>query len=202
MVLVQKWPFFQFFFQAIQARNMSITIIYNKKTTFQAIKTRSSETLKIDIYPNGLTRAFGLKIAIFPLFLLGNIARKMYFSIFYNIKTPFQAIKKRSSKRRKIDIFPKRLTHGFGPKMDIFSTFFFQAIQARNMSITIFYNKKRPFQAKKTNSSKGQKIDIFPKLLTHGFGPKNGYFSIFFFKASKENVLFDISRTKKRLSRL
>ena len=32
----------------------------------------------------------------------------------------------RSSKSRKIDILPKGLTHGFGPKMAIFPTFFFR----------------------------------------------------------------------------
>ena len=43
---------------------------------------------------------------------------------------PFQAIKTRSPKSRKIDIFPKALTYGFGPKMAIFPTFTFQEIQA------------------------------------------------------------------------
>ena len=38
---------------------------------------------------------------------------------------PFLAINTRSSKIRKIDIFPKGLTYGFGPKMGIFPTFFF-----------------------------------------------------------------------------
>ena len=37
----------------------------------------------------------------------------------------FQAIKTRSSKSRKINIFVKGLTHGFGTKMAIFPTFFF-----------------------------------------------------------------------------
>ena len=43
----------------------------------------------------------------------------MSFLIFQNEKTPFYAIKTRSSKSRKIDIFLKGLTHGFGPKMAI-----------------------------------------------------------------------------------
>ena len=45
--------------------------------------------------------------------------------IFQNDKTPFQAIKAKSLKSRKIDIFANGLTHGFGPKMSIFQTFFF-----------------------------------------------------------------------------
>ena len=49
----------------------------------------------------------------------------MYSMIFKNEKTPFLAIKTRSSKSRKIEIFPNELTHGFGLKMTIFPTFFF-----------------------------------------------------------------------------
>ena len=50
----------------------------------------------------------------------------MPFTIFYNEKSPFYAIKSRSSKSRKIDIFAKGLTHGFGPKIAIFLNFFFR----------------------------------------------------------------------------
>ena len=49
----------------------------------------------------------------------------MTFTIFWKEKTPFYAIKTRSSKCRKIDIFGKGLTHGFGPKMAIFPTSYF-----------------------------------------------------------------------------
>ena len=53
------------------------------------------------------------------------MARKMSAMIFQKDKTPFLALKTRSPKRRKIAIFPKGLTHGFGPKKAIFPTFFF-----------------------------------------------------------------------------
>ena len=152
MVLVQKWLFFQpFFFKVVQARKMSFMIFQHKKTPFQAIKTRSSKSRKIDIFPKGLTHGFGPKMAIFPTcFFKARQARKMSFTIFQNEKTPFYAIKTRSSKSRKIDIFSKGLTHGFGPKMAFFPTFFFQAIQPRKMSFMIFQNEKTPFQAIKT----------------------------------------------------
>ena len=51
----------------------------------------------------------------------------MSFTIFYNEKAPFYAIKKKSSKNRKNDIFPKGLTHSFGQIKAIFPTFFFLA---------------------------------------------------------------------------
>ena len=54
------------------------------------------------------------------VFFLSKIGQE---NLFYNIlerKNVFLAHKKKSSKGRKIDILPKGLTHGFGPKMAIF----------------------------------------------------------------------------------
>ena len=136
-------------------------------------------------------------------FFYARQVRKMSYTILQNEKTPFQAIKTRSSKSQKLDIFSKGLTHGFGQKMRIFLTLFCQAIQARKMSFTIFWNEKTPFQAIKTTSSKSRKIDIFPKGLTHGFGPKIAIFPTFFFRQYRQGkCLLRYSGTKKRLSRL
>ena len=126
----------------------------------------------------------------------------MSFTIFQNEKTPFQAIKTRRSQSRKINIFPKGLTHGFGPKMAILATCFFQAIQARKMSFTIFQNEKTPFQAIKTRTSKSRKIDIFPKGLTRAFAPKMAILATFSFRQHRPGkCLLRYSRTRKRLSR-
>ena len=61
------------------------------------------------------------------LFFWSNIGHE---NVFYDIlgrKNAFLGyIKKRSSKSRTIDIFPMRLTHGFGPKIAIFAKFFFR----------------------------------------------------------------------------
>ena len=142
------------------------------------------------------------KWPFFQLFFLGSFcARKMSFTIFQNKKTPFQAIKTRRSKSRKIDIFPKGLTHGFGPKMAIFPTFFFQAIQGRKMSFMIFQNEKTPFNAIKTRNSISRKYDIFLKRVTLGFGLKKAIFPPFFFRQfSPGKFLLWYFRTKKRLS--
>ena len=154
----------------------------NEKTSIQAIKTRSSKSRKIDIFPKGLPHGFGPKMAIFATFLFQAIwTRKMSFMIFLNGKTLLQTIKRRSPKSRKIDIFPNGLTHGFRPKMTNYPTFFFQATQARKMSFMIFQKEKTPFQAIKTRSPKSRKIAIFPKELTHGFGSKMAIFRTFFF---------------------
>ena len=207
MVMVQKWPFFQLFFQAIKTWKMSFTIFQNEIMPLQAIKTRSSKSRKIDIFLKRLTHGFGSKITIFPTFFFrqyrlgkwGNSwfwyknghfsnfffqaiqTRKMSFTTFYNEKMPLQAIKTKSSKSRRIDIFLKRLTHGFGSKITIFPTFFLGNIDQENVFYD-FLEQKIPLQAIKTRSLKSLKIDSFPKLLTHGFGPKRAVFPTFFFR--------------------
>ena len=157
-------------------------IFYNEKTPFQPIKTRSPKSRKIDIFSKGLTHGFGPKMAIFPTFFFQAIqAKKMSFTICQKEKTPFYAIKTGSLKSRKIDIFPKGLTHGFGPKMAIFPTFFFRQYRPRKCLLRYSRTKKTTFQAIKTRRSKSRKIDIFPKGLTHGYGPKMATFPTFFF---------------------
>ena len=57
-------------------------------------------------------------------FFLGNIGQE---NVFYDIlqrKNAFLGYKIISSNSRKIDIFSKGLTHGFGPIMALFWTFF------------------------------------------------------------------------------
>ena len=74
MVLFQIWSFFQlFFFRKYLVRKMTLTIFYNEKTPFLAIKTKSSEFRKIEIFPQELTHGFGPNMAIFPTFFFGTI---------------------------------------------------------------------------------------------------------------------------------
>ena len=80
----------------------------------------------------------------------------MSFTIFLNEKTPFQAIKTRRSKNQKIDIFPKWLTHGFGPKSAIFPTFFLDNICQENVLYDIL-ERKNAFLGYKTRNSKSRK---------------------------------------------
>ena len=163
----------------------------------------------MDIFPNGLTHGFGPKMAIFPTFIFQQIyPKKMSFMIFQIEKMPFQTIKTRSLKTRKIDIFPKGLTgvkgvRGFGPKMAIFPTFIFQEIQARKMSFTIFQNEKTPLQVIKTISSKSRRINILTEGVNPWFWSKNANFSNFFFRQCRPRIfLLRYSTTKKRLFRL
>ena len=65
------------------------------------------------------------KWPFFQLFFLGNLDQE---NVFYDIlerKNSFLRYKNKKSKKPKIGIFPKGLTHGFGPKRTIFLTFSF-----------------------------------------------------------------------------
>ena len=101
-----------------------------------------------------------------------------------------------------MDILPKALTHGFGPKMAIFPFFFFSNIDHENVFYDIL-QRKIAFLGYKNIKFKKLKIDIFRKGLTHHFGPKMAIFPTFFFRQYRPaKRLLSYSRTKKRLSRL
>ena len=83
------------------------------------------------------------KWPFFLVFFLGNIGHE---NLFYNIleqKNAFLAYKKTGSKSRKIEIFPKRLTHGFGQKMAIFPCLFFRFYRPGKCVLQSSRTKKR-----------------------------------------------------------
>ena len=137
-------------------------------------------------------------------FCLGNLGQENFFYDIVVRKNPFLGYKNKKFKNsKKFDIFHKRLTHGFAPKIAIFASFFFYTILARKISFSILKNEKTPFEAIKTRSSKSRKIDIFPTGLTHAFGPKMAIFPTLIFRQYRlRKCLLRYSRTKKHLSRL
>ena len=138
------------------------------------------------------------KQPFFQLVFLGIIGQENVFFDILERKNAFVGYKNRSSKSRKIAIFPKGLTHGFGPKIAIYTTSFFQVKEIRKMSFTIFQNEKTPIQVIKTRRSKSRKIALFPKGLTHSFNPKMAIFptSFFFWQYRPGKCLLRYPRTK------
>ena len=67
MVLVRKWPFFQIFFLGNIGQENVFNDILETNNAFMGQKKKSLKSLKIDIFPNGLTHGFGPKMAIFPI---------------------------------------------------------------------------------------------------------------------------------------
>ena len=155
--------FASFFFQAIQARKMSFMIFQNENNNFLGYKNIEFETSK---------RSF------FRQYMPG----KCLLCYSRTKKTPFQPIKTRRSKRRKIDIFQKGLTHGCGVKNGSFSNFFFLGNIGQENVFRYLLERKNAFLGYKNKKFKQSKIEFFPKGLTHGFGQKMASFQIFFFR--------------------
>ena len=65
------------------------------------------------------------KWPFFHLFFLGNIGQENMSSDILERKSTFLGYKINKFKKSKIEIFPKKLTNGFAPKIVFFPSFFF-----------------------------------------------------------------------------
>ena len=138
------------------------------------------------------------KWPFFQLFFLSNIDQE---NVFYNIlehKMPVQAIKTRRSKSRKFDIFLKGLTHGLGPKMAFFPTFFFLKQYKPGKFLYDIVERKNAFLGYKNKKFKQIKNSHFSKVVNPWFWSKNGLFSNFVLlgKIYQQNVFYDILERK------
>ena len=113
--------------------------ILQRKNVFLRYKDNKFKKSKNWDFSKGVNPWFwSKKWPFFQLLFLGNIGQE---NVFYDIlqrKNAFLAIKTTSSKSRKIKIFPKGLTHAFGPKKAIFPTFFFKQYRSEKMCSTMF----------------------------------------------------------------
>ena len=120
--------------------------------------------------------------------------------MFYDIlerKNAFPGYKKKTSKSRKIEIFPKGLTLGFGKKLQFFQLFFLSNIGRKNMFNHILEPKNDIVCHKNKNFKQSKNGDFF-KGVNPWFWSKNGHFFTFFLaNIGQENVFLRYSRTKK-----
>ena len=127
MVFFQKLPFFQlFFFGNIGQENVFYDIL-ERKNAFLGCKNKKFKMSKNWHFSKGVNPWFWSNNGHFSnFFFLGNIGQE---NVFYDIlerKNAFLRCKNKKFKMSKIGIFLKGLTHGFGPIMAIFPTFFFR----------------------------------------------------------------------------
>ena len=185
MVLLQNVHFSNFFFLGNMRQEMSFRIFQNQKTPFQAIKTRSSKTRKIKIFPKGFCPWFQSKNGSFSnFFSLDDIGQS---NIFYDIlerKYAFLGYKNKTLKNSKNSHFPKGVNPWFSYKNGLYPNFFFCQYRPGKCLLLYSRTKKTPFQAINTKSSKSQKNGDFPKGVNPWFWSKNGHFSSFFFYAA------------------
>ena len=78
------------------------------------------------------------------------------------------------------------------------SLFFLTKYRPEKSLLRYSTTKKRLSRLSKKRTSKTQKIDFFPKGLTHGFGQKMATFPSLFFltKYTPENLFYDILERK------
>ena len=170
-----------FFSQAIQASEMCFTIFQNEKTPFQAIKTATSTSVKISIFPKGLTHGFGPKLAIFPSFFLGNIGQEKVFYDILERKNAFLDYKNNKFKKLKNREFCKGVNAWLCSKLPIFPSFIFLGIIGQENVFYDILERRNGFLGSKNSKLKSGKIEVFAKGLTHGFCLKLAIFPSFFF---------------------
>ena len=139
MVLLQKWPFFQLSFLGnIGQKNVFYDILERKNASL-GYKNKKFKKSKDWHFSQGDNPWFCSKNGHFSNFFfsqyrpgkcLYDIPKRRY--AFLGFKA------KKFKKSKKIDIFPKGLTHGFGIKIGIFPTFFLKQSRPGKCYLTIF----------------------------------------------------------------
>ena len=137
MVLVQKQPFFQFFFLGIIRQQNVFYDILERKNAFSGYKNKKSKMSRNQ--PKVLVR----KWPFFQLFFLGTIGQE---NVFYDIlkrKYTFLGYKNKSSKSREIDIFPKWITLFLVQKWPSFQNFLSRLYRPGKCLLRYSKTKKR-----------------------------------------------------------
>ena len=196
MVFVEKWSFFQLLFFWQDRPGKCLLRLLERKNTFLCYKNKKFQKSKNCNFSKGVNPWFWSKNGHFSnfFFFSAKQGRKMSFTIFWNEKTAFQAIKKRSSKSRKIAFFSKTVNPWFWSKNGHFSNFFFSGNIGQEKVFCDILERKNAFLGYKIKKFKKSKNCNFCKGVNQWFWSKNGHFSNFFFfgKIGQENVFYDI----------
>ena len=100
MVFVLKWPFFQLVFLGNIGQENVFYDILERKDAFLGYKNKKFKKVKKNnIFPKGLTRGFGPKMAIFPIFFLVNKCQENVFSDILERKNAFLGYKTKKFKK-------------------------------------------------------------------------------------------------------
>ena len=146
MVLVQIWPFSNFFLGNIGQENVFYDVL-ERINAVLGYKNKQFKKQKNCHFSKGVNPSFWSKNGYFStLFFLGNIGKENVVNDILERKNTFVGYKNKKLKGRKIDIFPKGLTHGFGPKMPIFPTCFFRQYRQGKCLLRYSRTKKRLFR--------------------------------------------------------
>ena len=194
--------FSNFFFLGNIGQENVFYDILERKNAFLGYKNKKFKKSKNCHFSKMVIPWFWSKNGHFPNFFFQAMqAWKMSFTIFQNKKRPFQAIKRRSSNSRKIDIFQRHPWFCF--KDGHFSNFFFFWQNWAGKCLLRYSRTKKRLSRKKNHEFIKVKNSYFSKGVNPCFWSKNGRFSnLFLTRIRLGKCLLRYSRTKKRRSRL
>ena len=126
MVLVQKWPFFQFFSLGnIGQQNVFYDILEKKKHLSKLLKQVVKNVKKFTFFQRGQPMVLVNKWPFFQLFFLGNIGQEIVSYDILERKNAFLSYKNKKFKKSKNWHFFKGINQWFWSKNGHFSNFSF-----------------------------------------------------------------------------
>ena len=155
--------------------------ILERKNAFLGYKSKKLKKWKNCHFSKRVSQWFWSKIGHFSIFFKGNIFQKNAFYGILERKNVFLGYKKKKLKKSKNYEFSKGGSSWFLSKI---GNFFYYFVLGKIGLENVFHDilkSKNACLGNKNMKFKSRKIDIFPKGLTHGFGPKMAIFSSFFF---------------------
>ena len=133
------------------------------------------------IFPKGLTHGFGLKMAIFPTFFLGNIGQEKCLLRYSKTKNAFLGYRNKNFKKLKNKHFFKGVNPWFWSNNGHFSNCFSLGNIGQENFFYDILERKIAFLGYKNKKFKKSKNGHFSKRVNPWFWSKNGHFSKFFF---------------------
>ena len=165
------------------------------KTRLPRPGSKSSKSGKIDTFSRGLTLGIGPKMAnVFNFFFLGNIGRENVFDYNLERKNAFLSYKSNEFKKSKIDIFLKRLTHGFGLKMAVFHLLSLGIIGQKKSVLR--YSRTIKHLSKLWKEKRSKDWDFFKGVNPWFVSKNDSFFTFFLGNIGQENVFYDILERK------
>ena len=123
MIFVNNWPFFYLFLLGIIGEENVFYDKLNKEIAFLGYKNEKFKTSRNWDFPKRVIRLCQ-KLAIFPLFSLGNIGHENVFYDILNRKNVFLGYKNKKLKKLKNLDFSKGVSPWFWSKISQVSCFF------------------------------------------------------------------------------
>ena len=178
---------------------MGLTIFQNKRTPFQALKTRSSKSPKNCRFSKLVNRWFWSKNGHFlNFFWRGKTGQENVFQDILHRENTFLGFKNKKFKKQKNCHFSKRVNPWFWSKNGHFFNFFFLGKIGQDNVFYVILERKNTFLGYKNKTLKKLKNSYFSKGATHCFWTRMAFFATSFYQAKQARKMsFTIFQNEK-----